>query len=85
MNERKGIPPAPAYITKLRQQREAAKVRSKTRDVKSDLKETEAIPGYDQPKANQMRIMLDFSKQAAPSSVMHFGSPNVLMTVYLAL
>jgi hypothetical protein len=59
MNEGKSIPRAPEYITNLRQQREAAKARSKARDVKS--KDTEAIPGYDQPKANGMRIRPDSS------------------------
>lgn len=58
MNEGKGIPRAPEYITKLRQQREA-KAWSKARDAKS--KETEAIPSYDQPKANEMRIRPDSS------------------------
>ena len=69
MNEGKSIPPAPEYITKLRQQREAAKARRQGRDAKS--KEAEAIPSYDQPKANETRMRPD--SNMAPSKS-HFES-----------
>ena len=59
MKEGKSIPPAPEFITKLRQQREAAKARRQARDAKS--KEAEAIPSYDQPEAKETRMRPDSS------------------------
>ena len=54
LKEEKKIPPAPKYITKLRQQREAARARRQTRDAKG--KEADAFSSYDQPRATKMKI-----------------------------
>ena len=59
MNEGESIPRAPEYIIKLRQQREASKTRSKSRNAKT--KETETIASYDQSKGKELRLGPDSS------------------------